>query len=176
MLHYHCTKFPVSRISVSRDLSWGTQIGPSSHTLTLIVLKMLRRRLHLKSTALLVFFLHIDVYFPYTDIFYYRLCLFLCPMSIWLLKSLKKLKIIAFHLITYLSCHKKCVVCFTSFQTHFLLIFRLSIQWQQHDLNAQPFGMYLTSFYHFSVIEDFKWFWMGRLCRNIHLILVFLKG
>ena len=25
-------------------------------------------------------------------------------------------------------------------------------------------------------MEDFKWFWMGRLCRNIHLILVFLKG
>ena len=84
MLHYHCTKFPVSRISVSRDLSWGTQIGPSSHTLTLIVLKMLRRCLHLKSTALLVFFLDIDVYFPYTDIFYYRLCLFLCRMSVWI--------------------------------------------------------------------------------------------
>ena len=121
MLHYHCTKFPVSRISVSRDLSWGTQIGPSSHTLTLIVLKMLRRCLHLKVYCLVSVLsahrciLSLHWYFLLQAMFVPLPNEHLDRSLLWLLKSLKKLKIIAFHLITYLSCHKKCVVCFTSF-------------------------------------------------------------
>ena len=33
----------------------------------------------------------------------------------------------------------------------------------------------LALFYLFSVIESFEWFWRGSLCKNIQLMLVFLK-
>ena len=34
----------------------------------------------------------------------------------------------------------------------------------------------LTSFLLFSVTDGFEWFWMGSLCKNIQLILEFLKA
>ena len=34
---------------------------------------------------------------------------------------------------------------------------------------------YLALFLLFSVIDDFGWFWMGNLCKNIQLMLEFLK-
>ena len=35
---------------------------------------------------------------------------------------------------------------------------------------------YLALFFLFLVIGGFKWFWMGSLCKNIQLMLVFLKA
>ena len=35
---------------------------------------------------------------------------------------------------------------------------------------------YLALFFLFSVIDDFRWFWMGSLLKNIQLMLEFLKG
>ena len=35
---------------------------------------------------------------------------------------------------------------------------------------------YLALFLLFSVIDDFEWFWMGSLYKNIQLMLEFLKG
>ena len=34
---------------------------------------------------------------------------------------------------------------------------------------------YLTLFLLFSVVGGFRWFWMGNLCKNIQLMLEFLK-
>ena len=36
--------------------------------------------------------------------------------------------------------------------------------------------IYLALFILFSVIEDFKWFWMRSLHKNIHLVREFLKA
>ena len=35
--------------------------------------------------------------------------------------------------------------------------------------------MYLAVFHHFSVINSSIWFWMGSICKDIQLILVFLN-
>ena len=35
---------------------------------------------------------------------------------------------------------------------------------------------YLAFFLLFSVVDDFEWFWMGSLHKNIQLMLEFLKG
>ena len=63
----------------------------------------------------------------------------------------------------------------TGLLTRFLAGFGMQVYFT--NLSLMEFQVrYLVLFLLFSVIDGFKWFWMGSLCKNIQLMLEFLKG
>ena len=67
---------------------------------------------------------------------------------------------------------------FHSRQFCYFMLIKIDLAIISEMISISHFCFFIFFFffsYRFSVIDDFKWFWMKRYCRNNHLMLMLLK-